>query len=425
MDFELPAELASYLTELDEFIDRQIKPLEQRDDNVRFFDHRREDSRTDWERGGLPNRQWEALLREAVELADAAGHYRYAFPAEYGGRNGTNLGMAVIREHLAAKGLGLHCDLQNEHMIVGNNVGLLLMLNYGSAPQRAEWVKGLAAGKKGFAFGITEPDHGSDVTFMETVAVRDADEFVINGAKTFNTGVHAASHDLIFARTGGSAGDADGITAFLVPVSSPGFVIEEYLWTFNMPTDHARISLHDVRVPASAIFGAEGRGLAVVQHFFNENRIRQAASSLGAAQYCINESVAYAKERAPFGKPLATNQAIQFPLVELQTQGEMLRALIHKTAWQMDTYGPFSASDKVSMCNYWANRLCCEAADRAMQVHGGLGYSRHRPFEHIYRHHRRYRITEGTEEIQMRRVAGYLFGYMRQRAPKGVAEEGS
>ena len=173
-----------------------------------------------------------------------------------------------------------------------------------------------------------------------------------------------------------------------------------------MPTDHAHVTFRDVRVPASAIFGGEGQGLQVVQHFFNENRIRQSASSLGAAQYCIDQSVAYAKERKPFGRPLAANQAIQFPLVELQTQAEMVRALIHKTAWLMDTHGPFSASDKVSMCNYWANRLCCEAADRAMQVHGGLGYSRHKPFEHIYRHHRRYRITEGAEEIQMRRVAG-------------------
>ncbi len=422
MDFEIPAELASYLAELDDFIEREIRPLERADDNIRFFDYRREDARTDWDRGGLPNAQWEALLREAVRRADAAGHYRYAFPAEFGGRDGTNLGMAVIREHLASKGLGLHCDLQNEHMIVGNNVGLLLMLNYGTDEQRAEWVDGLAGGRKGFAFGITEPAHGSDATFMETSAGRDGDWWVINGEKTFNTGVHAASHDLIFARTSGQPGDADGITAFLTPVSSPGFVIEEYLWTFNMPTDHARVSLHDVRVPDAAVFGGEGRGLQVVQHFFNENRIRQAASSLGAAQYCVDESVAYAKQRAPFGKPLAANQAIQFPLVELQTQCEMLRALVHKTAWLMDTYGPFSASDKVSMCNYWANRLCCEAADRAMQVHGGLGYSRHKPFEHIYRHHRRYRITEGAEEIQMRRVAGYMFGYMRQRAPKGVKE---
>ena len=422
MDFDIPADLVGYLAELDAFIEREIRPLEQAGDNIRFFDHRREDARTDWDRGGLPSAEWEALLREVVRLADAAGHYRYAFPASHGGRDGTNLGMAIIREHLASKGLGLHCDLQNEHMIVGNNVGLLLMLSYGTADQQAEWVQDLAAGRRGFAFAITEPGHGSDATFMETTAVRDGQEWVINGEKTWNTGVHAASHDLIFARTSGQPGDADGITAFLTPVGSPGFTIDEYLWTFNMPTDHAHVTFRDVRVPERSIFGGLGCGLQVVQHFFNENRIRQAASSLGAAQYCITESVAYAKERKPFGKPLAANQAIQFPLVELQTQGEMLRALIHKTAWLMDTHGPFAASDKVSMCNYWANRLCCEAADRAMQVHGGLGYSRHKPFEHIYRHHRRYRITEGTEEIQMRRVAGYLFGYMHQRAPKGVSK---
>jgi len=422
MDFDIPADLVAYLAELDAFIEAEIRPLEQQDDNIRFFDHRREDARTDWDRGGLPNRDWEALLREARRRADAAGHYRYAFPEKYGGQDGTNLGMAVIREHLASKGLGLHCDLQNEHMIVGNNVGLLLMIEYGTLAQQEEWIDDLAAGRSGFAFGITEPAHGSDATFMETVGVRDGGNWVITGEKTFNTGVHAASHDLIFARTSGNPGDAEGITAFLVPVNSPGFTVDEYLWTFNMPTDHAHVTLAGVRVPDSAIFGGEGRGLGVVQHFFNENRIRQAASSLGAAQYCINESVAYALDRKPFGKPLAANQAIQFPLVELQTQCEMLRALIHKTAWLMDRDGPFSVSDKVSMCNYWANRLCCEAADRAMQIHGGLGYSRHKPFEHIYRHHRRYRITEGAEEIQMRRVAGYMFGFMRQRAPKGVTE---
>ena len=422
MDFTIPAELSAYLTELDTFIDAQIRPLENENDNIRFFDHRREDARTDWDRGGLPNVEWEDLLREAVRRADAAGHFRYAFPAAYGGRDGTNLGMAVIREHLAAQGLGLHCDLQNEHAIVGNNVALMLMLEYGSPEQQADWVEDLASGRRAFAFAITEPAHGSDATYMETAAVRDGDSWVITGEKTWNTGVHVASHDVVFARTAGSPGDARGITAFLVPTDAEGFVIEEYLWTFNMPTDHAHVRLNGVRVPHAAILGGEGRGLGVVQHFFNENRIRQAASSLGAAQYCINESIAYAKQRSPFGKPLAANQAIQFPLVELQTQCEMLRVLIHKTAWEMDTYGPFAVSDKVSMCNYWANRLCCEAADRAMQVHGGLGYSRHKPFEHIYRHHRRYRITEGAEEIQMRRVAGYLFGFMDQRAPKGVQE---
>ena len=420
MNFDIPADLRDYLAELDDFIEREIKPLEEADDNIRFFDHRREDARTDWERGGLPNEAWEELMAEARRRADAAGHYRYPFPKAYGGKEGTNLGMAVIREHLAAKGLGLHCDLQTEHSIVGNNVGLLLMLEYGTEQQKAEWIDDLAEGRRGFAFGITEPEHGSDATHMDTHAERDGDEWIINGAKTWNTGIHKAKYDLIMARTAGKAGDGEGITAFITPTDSAGFKIEEMLWTFNMPTDHGRISLKDVRVPHDTIFGGEGRGLQVVQHFFNENRIRQAASSLGAAQYCIDESVEYAKVRKPFGKPLSQNQAIQFPLAELQTQAEMLRALIHKTAWEMDSYGAFSVSDKVSMCNYYSNRLCCEAADRAMQVHGGLGYSRHRPFEHIYRHHRRYRITEGAEEIQIRRIAGYMFGFMKQRAPKGV-----
>ncbi len=423
MDHDIPADLADYLVELDEFIEREIRPLEEADDNIRFFDHRREDARTDWDRDGLPNREWEDLLAEARRRADAAGHYRYPLSAELGGRNGTNLGMAVIREHLAARGLGLHNDLQNEHSIVGNNVGLLLMLEYGSEEQKAEWVPHLLEGTRGFAFGITEPEHGSDATHMETSAVRDGDGWVINGEKTWNTGIHRAHSDMILARTSGGPGDGHGITAFLTPMDADGLVIEEYLWTFNMPTDHGRVSLTDVRLPDSAILGEEGRGLQIAQHFFNENRIRQAASSLGAAQYCITESVAYAKERRPFGKPLSINQGIQFPLVELQTECEMLRALVHKTAWQMDTYGAFSVSDKVSMCNYRANRLCCDAADRAMQVHGGLGYSRHRPFEHIYRHHRRYRITEGAEEIQIRRIAGYMFGFMSQQAPKGVVQD--
>ena len=422
MDFDIPEDIEALLKRLDIFIDDVIKPLEQTDDNERFFDHRREDARTDWERDGLPNEAWEALLDKAKRLADDAGFYRYPFPKQYGGMDGTNLGMAIIREHLATKGLGLHNDLQNEHSIVGNNVGLLLMLEYGTDEQKAEWVNDLAEGRRGFAFGITEPDHGSDATHMETRAVREGDEWIINGEKTWNTGIHKAKYDLVMARISGQAGDANGITAFLTPMAAAGVKIEEMLWTFNMPTDHGRVSFTNVRVPQTSIFGGEGRGLQVVQHFFNENRIRQAASSLGAAQFCIDESVAYAQTRKPFGKALAGNQGIQFPLVELETQCEMLRALIHKTAWLMDKNGAFSVSDKVSMCNYWANRLCCEAADRAMQVHGGLGYSRHKPFEHIYRHHRRYRITEGSEEIQMRRIGGYMFGYMEQRAPKGVKE---
>jgi acyl-CoA dehydrogenase len=234
--------------------------------------------------------------------------------------------------------------------------------------------------------------------------------------------MHVATHCALFARTSGKDGDASGITCFLVPADTGGVKVEEYLWTFNMPTDHPRVSFRDVFVAEDALFGEVGKGLSLAQCFVHQNRIRQAASSLGAAVYCINESVAYARARKPFGRALADNQAIQWPLVELATQAEMLRLLIRKTAWQMEQMTQAeieqTLSDKVSMCNYWANRLCCEAADRAMQVHGGIGYSRHKPFEHIYRHHRRYRITEGSEEIQMRKVAGFLFGFMGPRRGK-------
>jgi acyl-CoA dehydrogenase len=174
--------------------------------------------------------------------------------------------------------------------------------------------------------------------------------------------------------------------------------------------------LRDVRVPNDAILGEEGRGLDIALFFVHENRLRQAASGVGAADHCVTASVEYATERKTFGKPLAERQAIQWPLVELATDVQLLRTFVRKTANEMDAgNGKVSGiSDKVSMCNYRANRLVCEAADRAMQVHGGVGYTRHKPFEHIYRHHRRYRITEGSEEIQIRNVAGHLFGFIKR-----------
>lgn len=420
MDFAIPQELTAYLDELDAFIAAEIKPLESQDDNIRFFDHRREHARTDWEAGGLPRAQWEALLTEAKRRADKAGHFRYCAPAKYGGKDGSNLGMAVIREHFARQGLGLHNDLQNEHSIVGNFPFVEMFEQWGTEAQKQEFILGGFEGTRRVAFGLTEPDHGSDATHMETRAVKEARNgrpgYRIDGAKMWITGMHVATHCAVFARSEGKAGDARGISCLLVPNPSEGLEIEEWMWTFNMPTDHPRLSLNNVWVPESAMLGEEGRGLALAQSFVHQNRIRQAASSCGAAQYCIEESVRYARERKPFGQELARNQAIQFPLVELATQAEMLRLLIFKTAWQMDNMEHAeiekTLSDKVSMCNYWANRLVCEAADRAMQVHGGMGYSRHKPFEHIYRHHRRYRITEGSEEIQMRKVGAYLFGYL-------------
>lgn len=409
MDFRLPAHLPGLLAEMDEFIETEIKPLER--EHIQYFDQRREHARTDWDNGGLPRREWEDLLAEMRGRADRAGWLRYGLPAQFGGRDGTNIDMAVIREHLAHKGLGLHNDLQDESSIVGNFPQVIMMDRFGTDEQKKVWTEALITGERSMAFGLTEPKHGSDATWLETHAEHDGDSWIINGAKRFNTGVHRATHDLVFARTSGEPGQARGITAFLVPTTTPGFTVPYYWWTFNMPTDHGEVQLDNVRVPTDAVLGEVDQGLEVGQTFLHENRIRQAASSLGAAQYCIDRAVGYANERMVFGKPLSINQAVQWPLVELQTEAQMVRLLVYYAASHLDRDHHIEVSDKVSMANYRANRLVCAAADRTMQVFGGVGYSRHEPFEHIYRHHRRYRITEGAEEIQIRRVAQRLFKF--------------
>ncbi|KAJ5758982.1 hypothetical protein N7520_006138 [Penicillium odoratum] len=436
MNFDLPAELKSHLQSIDSFINSIIIPLQHAEDNNRFFDHRREHSRTDWDNDGNPRPEWETLLSRARQLSDEAGFYRFALPKQYGGEEhpSTNLWMSAIRYHLSSHptyggGLGLANDLQNEHSIVGNFPDIYMIHHFGSEEQRRTLIPARLRGEFRSTFGLTEPDHGSDATFMSTVARHDRGGFEITGMKKWQTGAHNCTHLIVFARTSGVAGSAKGITAFLVPREASGVRILSYEWTMNMPTDHATVELDHVWVPESAVLGSLHHGLAIAQTFVHENRVRQAASACGAARFCLEKSILRARERKIWGegKVLADNQAIQFPVVELMTQVEMLRLFILKTSWEMDCIVAASRlveskvppwfdierklSDQVSMCNFWANRLCCQAADRAIQIHGGDGYSRHYPFEHIYRHFRRYRITEGAEEIQMRKIAAFIFGF--------------
>lgn len=411
MDWSIPEDVTSFVKNLDAFIEREITPLEA--EHPQYFDHRREYSRTDWERDGFPAAAWRELLHEMRRRADAAGFFRYPLPAALGGQDGTNVAMAFIREHLLTRGSGLHFPHSDEASVVANLPIALVLHAYGT-PEQRELIEPLIRGDIEIAFGLTEPNHGSDATWLETSARRDGDDWVINGEKRFNSLVDCSQYDIVFARTGGEDGKADGITAFLVPIPTPGFSIPFNHWTFNMPSDHSEVHLRDVRVPSGAVIGEVGKGLECAQLFVHENRIRQAAASLGAAQYCIDESVKYAQERVVFGKPLFEHQGIQWQLVELQTEAELVRNTIYKTAWMMDELGKTGVSDKVSMVNFRSNQLACNAADRAIQIHGGMGYTRANQFEHIYRHHRRYRISEGTDELQKRRIASAMFDFRKR-----------
>lgn len=406
---EPPAEVAATLAALDEFIETRIRPLELADDNARFFDHRREWARTDFDRGGVPSREWEELIAEMRRRADAAGWLRWGLPKRLGGHGATQLEMAFIREHLAHRGVGLHDDALYESSVVGNFPIVVMFDAVASDEQRAEWIEPMISGERPVGIALTEPGYGSDATRMEARAVVAGEEWVINGRKRWNSAANAVSHNVVFARTSGEPGEPLGITGFLVPTDAPGYSAEFFWWTMNMPADAAEVTLTDVRVPAAAVLGEVGGGLVAIQHFVHDQRMRQAAQSLGAAQYCIDMAVAYARSRRSWGRPLSSNQAIQFPLAELHTEAALVRALLRATADQLDRRAASDVPELVAMCNYRANRLCCEAADRAIQTCGGVGYSRHMPFEHIYRRHRRYRITEGAEEIQIRKVARRLF----------------
>ena len=416
MDFTLPEDLRDYLAELDEFIEREIKPLERQDDNERFFDHRREDARTDWDRGGLPSREWEALLGEARKRADAAGHYRYAFPKEYGGRDGTNLGRAVIREHLARKGLGLHCDLQNEHAIVGNNVGLLLMLHYGSPEQKARYLPAIARGELRLqAFGVTEPTTGTDTTKLKTRAVRDGEHYVITGQKVWTSRALHSDLMLLLARTTPReqvAKKTDGLSVFLVDIRAglgKGLEIRPLKAMINHNT--TEVFFDGLRVPAANLVGVEGKGFRCILDGMNAERILVSHESIGDARWFIRTAAKYASERIVFDRPIGQNQGIQFPIARAYASTQGADMMLRKAAALFQAGLP--CGEDANVAKLLASEAAWEAAEACMQTHGGFGYAREYDVERRWREARVQRIAPISTNLILAYIGEHVLGMPR------------
>ena len=310
-----------------------------------------------------------------------AGFFRYALPSSMGGLDGTNLGMAVIRDHLAAKGLGLHNDLQNESSVVGNLVFPLILDRFGTPEQKQQFLDGAITGEAGVRL---QPDRAQ--SRLRRNVARDerrretASDWVINGAKRFASGVDIVeARDRVRADLRRARRRAQGITAFIVDTSDPGYEIPYFHWTFNMPTRPRRGRARRRARPAKPRCSARRATDSQTALFFvHENRIRQAASGVGAADFCIRESVEYAKQRDDVRQ--AARRAPGDPVAARRAR-DRRRAAAHARPQDRGRDGlgrpaSVASATSVSMCNYRANRLACDAADRAMQVHGGIGYTR-------------------------------------------------
>src|ERR687897_517972 len=261
-------------------------------------------------------------------------------------------------------------------------------------------------GELGF-LGLTEPDAGSDVSGIKTRAVRDGDEWVINGSKTYITNGHRADFIVLVTKTDPDAG-YDGFTLFLVPMDAPGVIREKKLRKLGMhASDTALLAFQDVRVPADAVLGEVGKGFYHIMWELQGERLIGAAGCVAGAQKCFDKTLAYAGERHAFGRPIGKFQVTRHKFAEMATKIEAARQLVYTTAWR-HANGEYPVRE-ISMAKLHASRIACEVADECLQIHGGAGYMKEDGIERAWRDLRLNRIGAGTDEIMLD-VIGRSYG---------------
>ncbi len=324
-------------------------------------------------------------------------------PEEYGGQGGDYYSALVLAEeigHSNSGGLAMGVAVQTD-------MAMPPILAFGTEEQKQQWAAPAIAGTKILCLGITEPDAGSDVAGIKTRAVRDGDEFVINGSKTYITNGHRADVIVLVTKTDPDVG-YDGFTLFLVPMDTPGVIREQKLKKMGMhASDTALLAFQDVRVPASAMLGQEGRGFYHIMWELQGERLIGAAGSVAGAQRVFERTLQYAKEREAFGKAIGHFQVIRHKFAEMATKIEVARQMVYMTAWRNQN-GEYPVRE-ISMAKLYASRIAVEVADECIQIHGGAGYMREYGVERAWRDLRLNRIGAGTDEIMLE-VIGRSYG---------------
>ncbi|RLK35989.1 acyl-CoA dehydrogenase family protein [Cupriavidus plantarum] len=348
--------------------------------------------------------QWdrEKTFPHAVhkELA-ALGAYGVAVPEEYGGAGLDYLSLALILEEIAAG------DGGTSTVISVNNCPVCSMLMaFANDVQKQQWLVPLARGEMLGAFCLTEPHVGSDASALRTTATRDGDHYVINGVKQFITSGKHADVAIVLAVTDKAAGKR-GISAFVVPTSTPGYVVarlEDKLGQHS--SDTAQIVFENCRVPAVNLLGEEGEGYRMALSGLEGGRIGIASQSVGMARAAFEAALAYAKERESFGQPLFAHQAVQFRLADMATRIDVARQMVWHAAALRDAGKP--CLKEAAMAKLFASEMAERVCSDAIQVFGGYGYVNDFPVERIYRDVRVCQIYEGTSDIQKILIARAL-----------------
>jgi butyryl-CoA dehydrogenase len=368
MNFELTQEQSMLRETAREFATREVEP------RARQLDR---------------DEQWP---KDLVARLGELGLMGVAIPSEYGGSGFDHLSYALAMEEVSRA-----CASLGVIMTVNNSLACDPIARHGSEGQKREFLTPMAAGKKLGCFGLTEPMSGSDAATMATVGERDGEHWVLSGSKNFITNGPHADLIVVFAMTKRDVGSR-GITAFIVPTDTPGFVRGKKDEKLGIHAAHScTVFFEGCRIPDSQRLGPEGDGFKVAMSTLDGGRIGIASQALGIARAALEKAVAYSKERKAFGAPLADKQAIQFMIADMATELDAARLLVHRAAYMKDQ--KVRQTRESAMAKLYASEAATRITHKALQIFGGLGYTRECDAERHYRDARITEIYEGTSEI--------------------------
>lgn len=378
MNFNLTPTQSLFRQMIREFADKEVKPLAAEIDELERFP------------------------QESVGKMAALGLFGIPFPVEYGGAGGDHIMYSIAVEELSRV-----CATTGVVLSAHTSLCMAPIFEHGTEEQKKKYLPKLASGEWLGAFGLTEPNAGTDAAGQQTTAVLDGDEWVLNGSKIFITNAGHAHVYIVIAMTDKSL-KTKGISAFIVEDGTPGFEIGKKEMKMGIRgSATAELIFSNCRIPKANLLGKVGGGFPIAMKTLDGGRIGIASQALGIAQGAMDETVKYTKERKQFGKPIAQFQNTQFQMADLQTKIEAARLLVRSAAFKEDQKVSYSAD--AAMAKLFAAETAMEVTTKAVQFHGGYGYTREYPVERMMRDAKITEIYEGTSEVQRMVIAGKLF----------------